>query len=380
MFTTYDLNFSICSQTNGSSNTRGSLADDRPPLMGVKASCASHIVSKIKSEALLQINSPHSVQNVGTSGVNEERGLSLKSREGIQNIKKRLPIVIFRKTCISPLCPEWPMWGRKNWFISRWIKSFKNVLNAHKESYSQSQWTPPLADKGEPSLFSTGGRIIAWLSRLPWVLAIHWNQKQPSLGILKLSDINHSDILLDRQWNNERRRAHSWKFYSESSLGLLRGRGLRSGHWVGVVVITKIGLRRWPMKRHADGGEGDVIFKALWDGFLITAEGHSVTNVNTVSSCENSRLSLSAFHLRGFFGRFPLFLSCPMRRISCVFWHACGRMPGICGPFHSQAPGPFITGLFNQLAVTKLGPQPLLMLITSHLPSIWLLYCCCWLG
>ena len=155
------------------------------------------------------------------------------------------------------------------WFISRWIKSFKNVLNAHKESYSQSQWTPPLADKGEPSLFSTGGRIIAWLSRLPWVLAIHWNQKQPSLGILKLSDINHSDILLDRQWNNERRRAHSWKFYPESSLALLRGRGLRSGHWVGVVVTTKIGLRRWPMKRHADGGEGDgFFFIALWLGFF----------------------------------------------------------------------------------------------------------------
>lgn len=47
------------------------------------------------------------------------------------------------------------------------------------------------------------------------------------------------------------------------------------------------------------------------------------------------------------------------------------------GHFTARLQVPFITPLFNQLAVTKLGPQPLLMLITSHLPSIWLLYCRC---
>lgn len=105
--------------------------------------------------------------------------------------------------------------------------------------------------------------------------------------------------------------------------------------------------------------EENVIFKALWDGFLIRAEGQ-VSNKRQLCqaaaiSNRNSRLSLSLFSST-VVGSLGDFLRSPMQQISCVFWHACSRMPGICRPFHSQAPGPFITRLFNQLAVTK--PRP----------------------
>lgn len=71
-----------------------------------------------------------------------------------------------------------------------------------------------------------------------------------------------------------------------------------------------------------------------------------------------------------------------MLQITRVFQRTCSRMLGIqssnnCRPFHSKATDPFITSLFNQVAVTKLGSEPVPMLITSHLLSIWLLYCQC---
>lgn len=147
--------------------------------------------------------------------------------------------------------------------------------------------------------------------------------------------------------------------------------GLRSGCWVGVVVTMKTGLRRWPMKKHADG-----LRKMLFSKHSVMDFDKSKrSSRNKCQRCVKTQWfqtetpgfrslffpTCRSWFFERFFFFFWRFL---MRRISCVFWRACGRMPGICRPSHSQAPGPFITRLFNQLAVTKLGPQPLLMLIT----------------
>lgn len=66
--------------------------------------------------------------------------------------------------------------------------------------------------------------------------------------------------------------------------------GLRSGYWVGVVV-TRIGLRCWPIKKHADRWRK----MFLWDGLLIRAEGQAVTNVSAVSRCTDFQVKLQDF-------------------------------------------------------------------------------------
>lgn len=171
-------------------------------LQGVKTSCTSHIFSKIKCEALSRSTPLILLKNIVTSGVNEERGLSIEPREEIQNRKKRHPIVIFEETI--PYCPEWLVQEAKTGVISKGIKSLESVLNAHKGRFAWSPRTPTLADKGGPSSLNRG-TYHAWLSRLPWVLVIHLDQTQPSPCTLKPPDINHSDILFDRQWTNKNR-------------------------------------------------------------------------------------------------------------------------------------------------------------------------------
>lgn len=134
----------------------------------------------------------------------------------------------------------------------------------------------------------------------------------------------------------------------------------------------------------------NIISKAVQDGFLIRAGGRAVTDV----SCDFKE-RLQAFSLFCFC--FPIYRGWNFiledllffystfwwGGVTRAFWHPCSRMQSIrrerrdCRSFHSQAPSPFITPLFNQLAVTEPSTQPLLMLIKSHLPSIWPLYCRC---
>lgn len=267
MFTTHNLNFSVCSQANGSSNTWGILAD-RLLLMGVNTSCTSHISSKVKSEALSR-STPLALFRTLWHLESMKRGACQYNPARGYKIKKDFLLSSLGKPFLPVLND--PCGDGKTVFISRWIKSVENVLNAHKESFAQSQWTPPLADKRVPSLLSTGGHIIAWLSRLPWVLAIHSDQKQPSLGILKPSDINHSDILLDRQWNNKQRRIHSWNVYSESSPGLLSRRVGCGGVEVRVLSGSCGNHEDWietlTYEETCGWAEENVIFKALCDGF-----------------------------------------------------------------------------------------------------------------
>lgn len=103
---------------------------------------------------------------------------------------------------------------------------------------------------------------------------------------------------------------------------------LRSGYWVGVVVTRKIGLRCWPMQKHADWRKKMLFFKALWDGFLIRAEGQAVTNVSALSSCNDFKQKTKALpfffcyssHLRRLVGELSFSRSLSF---SCTFW--CSR-------------------------------------------------------
>lgn len=147
--------------------------------------------------------------------------------------------------------------------------------------------------------------------------------------------------------------------------------GGRSRYWVGVVVTTKTRLRRWPMKKQRCGFQST----QRW----IFHKSRRLSSNKCQCCVKLQWFSRSVHPLRKRF--FCVHLDAAIAR---ALWHARCRMPAVhrdrqpnCRAFHSQAPSPFITRLFNQLAVTKQGPQPLLMLNTSHLPSIWPFYCGC---
>lgn len=125
--------------------------------------------------------------------------------------------------------------------------------------------------KGLTPLLSTVGQYHSRLSRLPWVPAIHSYLHRPSLSILNVSDVNLSDILLDRQWNNKERWAHSWKLYSGQAGDSQQEAwesGLMSEYWAGVVVTKNIRLRCWPITTCAKkGGREYGFFPQTRDGF-----------------------------------------------------------------------------------------------------------------
>lgn len=142
----------MCLQT--SSSARGISADRRLLTGGGGQLHRPRLLQNSRSKGRLQINTHRSVWNALTSGANEE---SVKSSERTQT-EKRLPFVIFRGKCsfLSRVSQVWKG-GKKLVSVWRWIRFDKNALNAHKDSVSRPRWIPPPADKGAPSLVSTGG-------------------------------------------------------------------------------------------------------------------------------------------------------------------------------------------------------------------------------
>lgn len=174
------------------------------------------------------------------------------------------------------------MWVRR----TGWIKPEENALNAHKGSSAWLQRTPPLADKAVPCLLSTGGQYHSLTATAPlsFFFSFHWDQKHPSLSVLKLW--HKSQWHPFRQtMDNKEKRAHSWKFYSENSLELLSRRelGSRSGCWVGVVVTISLD---WDVDlwRNMQMGGGIFFPKQKW--ILITTEVQAAPNVSNMSSVD----------------------------------------------------------------------------------------------
>lgn len=126
--------------------------------------------------------------------------------------------------------------------------------------------------KGPVPLLWTVGQYHSRLSRLPRVLVIRSYRRRPSLGVINASDINLSDILLDGQWNNKERWAHSWTFYWEQAGETQQGgweRGPMSEYWAGAAGTQKTAWRCRPISTCAKRVEENFFFLFLQarDGF-----------------------------------------------------------------------------------------------------------------
>lgn len=136
-------------------------------------SCTGHVFCKTPDLKAVSRSTPIApFKNTLTSGANEE---SVKSSE---RTEKRLPFVIFRGKC-SFLSWESQRWkgGKKLVSVWRWIRFDKNALNAHKDSVSRPRGSRRRQTKEHRLLSPRGGHIIAWMSRLPRLLAIQSDRK-----------------------------------------------------------------------------------------------------------------------------------------------------------------------------------------------------------
>lgn len=109
------------------------LADDLFPLMGVKASCTGPILSRIKSKSLCRSTALILFKTLWHLE-SMKRGAVIKIQGGDTEFKKDF-LLSFRTGKRFQYCEG------KTGFISRYIKFVKIVLNAHKESYTQSRRT-----------------------------------------------------------------------------------------------------------------------------------------------------------------------------------------------------------------------------------------------